>query len=214
MGNTLQNTFDSIIFDLDGTLWDSTQNVVYAWQAAINEVDFLDVEMTQEKVRSITGMAYNVIFDMLFPELDPLQRNEVMELCAKHEMAFLQKNGGILYPGLQDALTYLSKKYKLFIVSNCQNGYIELFLEFSQFGNYFMGHQCYGTKGNPKAENIKDIVNDYYLQAPVYIGDTLGDYNSATKAGVPFIFANYGFGEVNNGQVGTINSLTELCNLL
>jgi phosphoglycolate phosphatase len=214
MNQPLKNKFDSIIFDLDGTLWDSTQNVVYAWQAAINEVDFLKVVMTREKVRSITGLAYNVIFDMLFPELDPVQRNEVMELCAKHEISFLQKNGGILYPNLENTLIYLAQKYRLFIVSNCQNGYIELFLEFSKFGKYFIGHQCYGTKGLPKADNIKDIVIDYNLQAPVYIGDTLGDYNSATKAGVPFIFANYGFGKVETGQTASINSLVELCELL
>jgi phosphoglycolate phosphatase len=214
MNQPLKNKFDSIIFDLDGTLWDSTQNVVYAWQAAINEVDFLKVVMTREKVRSITGLAYNVIFDMLFPELDPVQRNEVMELCAKHEISFLQKNGGILYPGLENTLIYLAQKYRLFIVSNCQTGYIELFLEFSKFGEYFIGHQCYGTKGMPKADNIKDIVIDYNLQAPVYIGDTLGDYNSATKAGVPFIFANYGFGKVETGQTASINSLVELCELL
>ena len=214
MNQPLKNKFDSIIFDLDGTLWDSTQNVVYAWQAAINEVDFLDVVMTQEKVRSITGMAYNVIFDMLFPELDPVQRSKVMELCAKHEMSFLHKNGGVLYPDLESTLLYLAQKYRLFIVSNCQNGYIELFLDFSRFGEYFIGHQCYGTKGMPKADNIRDIVIDYNLQAPVYIGDTLGDYTSATKAGVPFIFANYGFGKVETGQIANISSLTELCDLL
>lgn len=214
MADTLKNQFDSIIFDLDGTLWDSTQNVALAWQASIERVDYIDEVMTQEKVRSITGMAYNVIFDTLFPKLNTLQRNEVMALCAKHELEFLKQNGGTLYPGLNETLDYLFAKYKLFIVSNCQNGYIELFLHFSKFGNYFLGHQCYGTKGNPKAENIKDIVNDHNLKAPVYIGDTMGDYTSATKAGVPFIFADYGFGVVESGQIATISSLNDLTGLL
>jgi len=214
MDNSLKNKFDSIIFDLDGTLWDSTHNVVLAWQTAIEQVDYLDVVMTQEKVRSITGMAYNVIFDTLFPELNAEQRDEVKGLCAKHELEFLNQNGGELYPGVQKTLDYLVKKYKLFIVSNCQSGYIELFLKFSDLGRYFIGHQCYGTKGNPKAENIKDIVSDFNLKAPVYIGDTIGDYNSATKAGVPFIFADYGFGSVETGQVASISNLSELIDKL
>ncbi len=214
MNFSLKNKFDSIIFDLDGTLWDSTGNVAIAWQAAIEQVDYVDEVMTKEKVRSITGLAYNVIFDRMFPYLNTEKRNELMAICAKYELEMLHDKGGELYPSLDETLSYLAGKYKLFIVSNCQSGYIEVFLKISQMGNYFTGHQCYGTKGNPKAENIKDIVNDYHLAAPVYVGDTMGDYDSATKAGVPFIFANYGFGMVESGQVATISSFNELVTLL
>jgi phosphoglycolate phosphatase len=99
-------------------------------------------------------------------------------------------------------------------VSNCQNGYIELFLDLHNMHPRFLAHQCYGTKGNPKADNIRDIVNDHKLKAPVYIGDTMGDYEAASKAGVPFIFASYGFGVVETGQVATINTIAELTDLL
>jgi len=214
MNTSLKNKFDSIIFDLDGTLWDSTGNVALAWQDAIGKVDYVDEVMTVEKVKSITGMAYNVIFDTLFPYLDTEKRNELMALCAKSELEILHTKGGELYPALNETLAYLASKYKLFIVSNCQSGYIEVFLKISQMGHYFMGHQCFGTKGNPKAENIKDIVNDYQLKTPVYIGDTMGDYTSATKAGVPFIFADYGFGVVETGQIATVSTFGELTELL
>ena len=214
MNASLKNKFDSIIFDLDGTLWDSTGNVALAWQAAMEQVDYVDEVMTREKVRSITGLAYNVIFDTLFPYLDTEKRAELMAICAKEELGILHEKGGELYPGLDETLNYLAGKYKLFIVSNCQLGYIEVFFKISGMEHYFMGHQCYGTKGNPKAENIKDIVNDHQLKTPVYIGDTMGDYNSATKAGVPFIFANYGFGKVQEDQVATISGFGELMQLL
>ncbi len=214
MSTALKNKFDSIIFDLDGTLWDSTGNVAHAWQSAIEQVDYVDEEMTREKVRSITGMAYNVIFDKLFPYLDIEKRTELMGICAKSELEILHTRGGELYPALDETLDYLARKYKLYIVSNCQSGYIEVFLKLSGMEHYFNGHQCYGTKGNPKAENIKDIVNDHQLAAPVYVGDTMGDYDSATKAGVPFIFANYGFGVVETGQIATISTFGELTQLL
>ena len=214
METSLKNKFDSIIFDLDGTLWDSTGNVALAWQSALDQVDFVDEVMTVERVKSITGMAYNVIFDTLFPNLTTEHRTELMALCAKSELEILHSKGGELYPKLNDTLAYLADKYKLFIVSNCQSGYIEVFLKLSGMGHYFMGHQCYGTKGNPKAENIKDIVNDYNLKTPVYVGDTMGDYTSATKAWVPFIFANYGFGVVEDGQIATISTFNDLVDLL
>jgi phosphoglycolate phosphatase len=126
----------------------------------------------------------------------------------------LNARGGDLYTGLDDTIKSLAGKYKLYIVSNCQSGYIETFLSHCPVAGYFLGHQCYGTKGQPKAENIKDIVNDHQLQAPVYIGDTMGDYTSASKAGVPFIFADYGFGKVEEGQIATISRLSDLVGLL
>jgi len=42
----------------------------------------------------------------------------------------------------------------------------------------------------------------------------MGDYDSATKAGVPFIFADYGFGKVEEGQIATISNFAELTELL
>lgn len=214
METSLHNKFDSIIFDLDGTLWDSTANVALAWQAAIAQVDYIDEEMTVDRVRSITGMTYDAIFDKLFPNLNPQQRKEVQTLCGISELEILHTKGGELYPQLEETLKQLALKYKLYIVSNCQSGYIELFLDLNNMHTHFLAHQCFGTKGNPKADNIKDIVNDHQLKAPVYVGDTMGDYSAATQAGVPFIFASYGFGTVPNGMVATINSFSELIEIL
>lgn len=214
MSTTLRNRFDSIIFDLDGTLWDSTATVARAWQDAVSKVDYLKTEITQEVVRSITGMTYDAIFEKLFPELNDAQRTEVKAHCADSELRILHTEGGDLYPGLDETLKYLSGRYKLYIVSNCQRGYIEMFLDLTSMHAYFLGHQCFGTKGNPKADNIRDVVTDHQLKAPVYVGDTMGDYNAATQAGVPFIFASYGFGKVPEGMVATISSISDLKDIL
>jgi phosphoglycolate phosphatase len=214
MSISLKNKFDSIIFDLDGTLWDSTATVAAAWQKAEQQVDYVQKEFTVDAIRSITGMTYKAIFEVLLPELNEEQRNDFKAICAKYEIETLDEKGGELYPQLEFVLQYLQTKYKLFIVSNCQSNYIETFLNFSQLGHYFLGHQCYGTKNAPKAENIMDIVNDHNLKTPVYVGDTMGDFTSAHKAGVPFIFAAYGFGKVEEGQIATIEHFTDLLEIL
>jgi phosphoglycolate phosphatase len=214
MTNLLKDKFDSIIFDLDGTLWDSTGNVAIAWEAARMQVDYVPESITRERVRSVTGMAYDEIFEVLLPDLDVEKRNAFKAICAKSEIETLHARGGDLYPGLEDTIKYLANKYKLYIVSNCQSGYIETFFAHNPVTEYFSGYQCYGTKGKPKAENIKDIVSDHHLQSPVYIGDTWGDHNSAKKAGVPFIFANYGFGKVDGEQIASISRLSDLMELL
>lgn len=211
---SLKNKFDSIIFDLDGTLWDSTANVAVAWQAAKNEVDYIEQDIDQAVVRSITGLTYKTIFEKLFPYLDNEKREEFKALAAKKELETLNERGGELYPELEETLKYLQANYKLFLVSNCQNGYAETFFEHSKLKDYFLGYQCYGTKNLPKWDNIKDIVNDFDLKAPVYVGDTQADYEATVKAGVPFIFASYGFGKVEQGMVATVDSLAGLREIL
>ncbi|MBS1524818.1 MAG: HAD family hydrolase [Bacteroidetes bacterium] len=210
----MKDKFDSVIFDLDGTLWDSTGNVALAWERARQQVDYVDTPVTVESVRAVTGMAYDLIFEMLLPDMDAEKRDYFKAICAKSEIDTLDELGGDLYPGLMETIQYLASKYKLYIVSNCQNGYIETFLGHCPVADYFLGHQCYGTKGRPKAENIKDIVNDHDLKAPVYVGDTTGDRDSAAKAGVPFIYASYGFGKVDDGMIATIGEFGELRELL
>jgi phosphoglycolate phosphatase len=214
MNNNLKNKFDSIIFDLDGTLWDSTNNVAKAWQKAKEEVDYIDLNFTQAVIRSITGMTYKAIFEKLLPEVEEDQRNAFKAICSKYELETLYTLGGELYPALQETLAYLAGNYKLYIVSNCQSGYIEVFYKISGLQTYFLGQQCYGTKNLPKADNIRDIINDHDLKAPVYIGDTMGDYTAAKTAGVPFIFAAYGFGVVEEDQVATIQQFSDLVDLL
>lgn len=213
-GTSLKGKFDSIIFDLDGTLWDSTGNVALAWEKARKQVDYEIDAITRERVRSITGMAYDVIFEVLLPDMEVSKRDHFKAVCAQSEIDTLAAIGGDLYPQLDETIKYLASKYKLYIVSNCQSGYIETFLSHCPVADYFLGHQCYGTKGQPKAENIKDIVEDHNLKTPVYIGDTTGDRDSAAKAGVPFIFASYGFGKVEEGMVASIDAFGELQDLL
>lgn len=187
---------DSIIFDLDGTLWDAADTVAKAWQAAKKQVDFEIQDITPEAIRNVAGMQHDLIFKKLFPDLSEAQQQELMEISGKEEMAHIRKYGGELYPNLTETLQYLQPTYKLFIVSNCQDGYIEAFLEFNELHTFFPDFECSGRTGNPKNENIRAIIQRNNLQNPVYIGDTSGDQQAAEKAGVPFIYARYGFGQL------------------
>ncbi len=192
-----ENT-DSLIFDLDGTLWDATATVAKAWQAARKKVDFDIQEITQQDIRNIAGTQHDLIFKKLFPQLSKEQQKELMEISGQEEMAHIKKYGGELYEGLEETLEYLHQKYKLCIVSNCQDGYIEAFLDFHDLGKYFTDFECSGRTGNPKGENLKAVVERNNLNSVYYVGDTQGDYEASVKASVPFIYARYGFREVEH----------------
>ena len=191
----MKTNTDSLIFDLDGTLWDATATVARAWNEARKQVDFEIQEITQEDIRSVAGMQHDLIYDKFFPDLSDTQKKELMEISGREEMEHLKKFGGDLFTGMKEALEYLHGNYKLFIVSNCQDGYIEAFYQFHTLSHLFKDHECSGRTGNPKGENLKDIIRRNNLQNPVYVGDTKGDYEASLVAGVPFVYAAYGFGK-------------------
>ena len=188
--------FDGIIFDLDGTLWDSTAEVAKTWSTIIGKYNLSRKEVTVEDLKPCMGKLLDEIARILLPDLDKEMQMKIMNECCHYENEYLREYGAILYNKLEETLEKLAKDYKLFIVSNCQDGYIESFFNSHGLDKYFIDYECPGRTGLAKAENIKLVVERNNLKNPVYIGDTQGDANAAKAANVPFIYAKYGFGEV------------------
>jgi phosphoglycolate phosphatase len=200
---------DGLIFDLDGTLWDASASCVMAWNKALENKGVRDFVITQQLAHSFAGKLLDDIFSRYFTFLPPEQYNDMAAAYAKEEKFHMKNFGGELYPGVKEQLKLLSEKYPLFIVSNCLTGYIENFLDQHRLGNLFADYECIGVTGKPKAENIEMIISRNELSNAVYIGDTMGDFEAARKNRLPFIYAEYGFGEVNDAQY-VINNFTEL----
>ncbi|MGM0840061.1 MAG: HAD family hydrolase [Bacillota bacterium] len=203
---------DSIIFDLDGTLWDPIESVLEAWNNVINEHNQLKEGITRKHLEGTMGLQIKEIGKRLFPELNEEERERLLKDLSRHEIPHLSKYGGSLYNHVEEVLVELSKKYKLFIVSNCQDGYIEAFYDYHKLDKHFIDYENPGRTGLSKGENIKLIIERNHLTAPVYVGDTDGDQKAAKEAGIPFIYARYGFGEVDE-YTQTIDSFDELLKL-
>ena len=205
--------FDGIIFDLDGTLWDSTAEVAKTWTSVNAKYNLNRKEVTVEDLKPCMGKLLDEIASILLPELDPKKQMQVIKECCEYENEYLGEYGATLYDKLEDTLKELSKNHKLFIVSNCQDGYIECFFKAHKLDKYFIDYECPGRTGLPKGENIKLIVERNNLKNPVYVGDTQGDANAAKLANVPFIFAKYGFGNVDE-FFNSIESFDELLEII
>ncbi|MBW6411718.1 HAD family hydrolase [Clostridium weizhouense] len=203
---------DSLIFDLDGTLWDATEAFYVCWNEAFLKYDETKTGMTLEQIKSVMGMTMNDIMEKFFPRLDENRRENIIKECADIELKYLLKNGGNLYPKLEDTLKELSKKYKLFIVSNCVEGYIQCFLKAHNLEKYFLDFEDPSRTELPKAENIKIVKKRNDLRSPVYVGDTKWDAEASKKAGVPFVYASYGFGNLQEYDY-VINKFEDLLNL-
>ncbi|WP_107943523.1 HAD-IA family hydrolase [Metasolibacillus fluoroglycofenilyticus] len=186
---------ESIIFDLDGTLWDSRRTVAQSWTKVIQASPFGKGEVTEEDLSRVMGLQMEEIAEVLFDYLNEEQQSALMSACGRQEEADLLRYGGNLYPRLEETLKSLAQKYRLFIVSNCQEGYIEAFYEYHKMEKYFIDFENPGRTGLSKGENIQLIMERNNIKNAVYVGDTQGDMLAAKLAEIPFAFASYGFGE-------------------
>lgn len=158
------------------------------------------------------GLQMDEISRRLFPGETPEQQKALMAACMEEENRYLTQHGGRLYEGVAETLRKLAEKYPLCIVSNCQKGYIEAFLQAHKLEHLFTDYLSYGETLLSKGENNKLVIQRNGFRHPVYVGDTAGDRQSALDAGIPFVYAAYGFGTVDDCDA-EIQSFSQLLDL-
>ena len=202
-----------IIFDMDGTLWDSAAGVAESWNEAILAYGYERKPLTAGDIQSVMGKTMEDIADILFPELNVMQRKELLDLCCRLENDYLRRHGGVLYPDIRKTMEKLKVNYHLYIVSNFHAGYIEAFLDYYKFHDLIEDIECYGNNDKPKGENIALLYQRNNLEDAVYVGDIQGDYDASMSAGVRFIHAGYGFGKVE-ADVPEIQKFSDLIEVI
>ena len=205
--------YESLIFDIDGTLWDSRSLVAEGYNIQLKAEGLDHLCVTAEDLKPLFGKVMTEIADVLLGSIPGESRYDLMERCMATENKYLEENQcRIGYPGVTETIAALSKKYRLFIVSNSQRGYPELTMEKLGLEPYIQGHLCFGDTGTSKGKTIRTLMEKYGITNCAYIGDTQGDYEATVEAGVPFFWCTYGFG-TPMGYAARVDSFAELLNL-
>ena len=195
----------AVIFDMDGTLWDSVDEIVESWNKTCPEM-----HIRREQLIGLMGKTMDCFARELLPEYEMDQAMEIIHACERDENEYLRHVGATLYGDVRKVFERLrGMGYEIGIVSNCQAGYIEVFLEYYHLGDLVADIECYGNTQQQKDVNLKALIERNHYETYYYLGDTQGDYNACQKAGVPFLFAAYGFGTVA-AQVPQVESLEQL----
>ena len=205
--------FESLIFDIDGTLWDSRVLVAEGYNLQLQEEGLAQFRTDPETLKALFGKVMTDIADALFPTLPAQERYPLMERCMARENRYLHENPcQVGYPGIRETLEALSRNHRLFIVSNSQCGYPEVCMEKLGIRELISGHLCFGDTQAPKGETIRVLMERHGITSAAYIGDTQGDADAARDAGIPFVWASYGFGEASGwiAKADTPADLTEI----
>ncbi|PKF75678.1 HAD family hydrolase [Chryseobacterium sp. PMSZPI] len=206
-------SYKNLIFDLDGTLWDPRLTIIKIWNDVLQRHQLIEKELKPEDMNQYMGLLAKDIVPNIVPGISSQRVQDILSEIVAQENKVLRVQGGILYDHVEETLKSLVNTHQLFIVSNCQNGYIESFLEYYQFNALFIDFESHGRTGKTKSENIQLIMkrNHLSVEDSVYIGDTQTDYDSATSNGLPFIFCTYGFGKLEiQKQIPTISKFSDL----
>lgn len=203
--------YDSIGFDLDGTLWNAIDAITEAW--VNTAIKYNLPQPSKEKMASVLGLNKVDLMNKLYPELDFETQMNFFEDGVVTCNEILSFRGGILFDGLEETLAELKKHFKLYIVSNCQDGYIETFLRFHKLGDYFCDSEHPDSRCLPKGENLKKLLERNGFKNSIFVGDTQGDANAARFANIPFIYASYGFGSVDQPDY-TIKTFPEILDIV
>lgn len=186
----------AILLDIDGTLWDTTGVVAGGWNKAIQKEGLDLPEVTADRLKKEFGKTMDAIADSMWPGLDAETKADLLKKCCHHEHIAVEENtANITYPGVVETIREMKDRVNFFIVSNCQDGYIELTMKKNGITDCIKDFECFGHTGLGKPENIRLLMERNGISKAYYVGDTQGDYEACQKAGVDFIWASYGFGK-------------------
>ena len=205
--------YESLIFDIDDTLWDSRELVAEGFNIQLRKEGFDHLCVDAEILRPLFGKSITEFADAMLPSIPAPERYELMERCLKTEQEYLFANEcSIGYPKVKETFRELSKKHRLFIVSNAERGYPKLCIDKLGLGEYVQGHMCFGDTGTSKGKTIRTLMRKHNIESAIYIGDTQGDLEACREAGIPFIFCTYGFGhaESYDAKIDSIDELLEM----
>lgn len=203
--------FDSLIFDMDGTLWDAVRSYCAVWDATARDFG-LNRRVSYDELVPLMGQPIDVIYDRLMGDATA-DRAAFMESLGRNEAEMMPRLGGTLYPGVSDTLSQLHDRgIGLYMVSNCSASGLDNFLDFTGLRRFFTDALSFGATGLDKEMNMRALCERYNMVSAAYVGDVQSDADSAHAAGLPFIWAAYGFGSVIDAdyRINHFNNLLEL----
>lgn len=204
--------FKNYIFDMDGTIWDAAEMAAKGFTAGIRASGKSDRIVTVEDIHKNFGLTLEQVAVNLLPELSEKEAMEVILECEKHQSAAMEGHvQEIVFPQVVETLQKLKERgCGLYIVSNCLDGYLDILYRNLDVKKYIDGDAWLHHPMHCKADNIRYVVDKYQLTGACYVGDIQGDYDASMEAGVEFVFAAYGYGDVPEAKY-IINQFSDLC---
>ncbi len=187
--------YNSVVFDLDGTLLDTLGDLCDSVNFALEKNNL--PKRTTEEIRSFVGNGIRILIELSVPRNTPI---EITDKCFQDFKEYYKDHSAILtkpYDGIIDLLTKLKEKdIKIAVVSNKADFAVKTLME-----DYFSGlYDCaYGERAGvprkPEPDGVLDAIREMgsEIENTVYIGDSEVDVITSKNAKLPCIAVTWGF---------------------
>jgi phosphoglycolate phosphatase len=185
-----------IIFDLDGTLVDSLDDLTDATNYMLGR--FGRGALTRSDVRLLVGKGAKRLVERAMPGASPDQTDEGLRLFLDYnDLHIADKTGP--YPGVIETIPHLAGNSLLAVISNKNESHCRKLLSVLGLSEYFrrvMGADSHPAR-KPSPEPILKLMEDLCVknEETVMVGDSSNDIIAGKEAGVTTIGCSYGYGE-------------------
>ena len=178
-----------ILFDLDGTLLDTLDDLADAVNHTMNQFGY--PERSREEVRRFVGNGAAKLLQLAVPQgADWQQPLEVFQSYYREHC----RNKTAPYPGIPEALQELAERYPLAIISNKPDGAVKKLCAQYFPGIYALG-EAPGCPRKPAPDMVLLGMEKIGVERCIYVGDSEVDVLTARNAGVPCLSVLWGFRE-------------------
>lgn len=180
----------NIVFDLDGTLWQTTDSYVYAYHQLCAFYG-LEEKVSDEIVKTYLGVRLDKLLNELFPTVE--DKHTLAYRALGYSVEYLtQHPKDCCFDGVKELLERLHKNYDVYIVSNCLKEYVEAFLKISGTQEYVKAF--YTIELGEKSQHIQKISAGKPEEKTLFVGDCDDDYLSIINHyQTIFAYATYGY---------------------
>lgn len=181
----------NIIFDMDGTLINTSKVTVQACQRAALE---LNIPVRQaEKITSLIGWANCDFFSKLYPEIEGELLERYAELVGEKEIKNMRTlKEKILFSGVRELLETLKLKgYYICIASTGSVEHVEFALRNSNIYSFFDNIKCNQPQ---KIKMVEEIIKNGPQGSYLIMGDKCKDFEAGNENNIITVAAAYGFG--------------------